>query len=143
VRLERLIEALDSEWHSEAEFDALLARLLRVPAYDGMTVPATRVSLDGFNVLQHDGEGRLRKRPGYTVPDRADLEEMQNARLRAAQAREAEEFAAQDRRRAAERDPIREAERQVIRGVIDERLRELGLIANNERTSAVSAGEER
>ena len=52
MQLERVIEALDEEWRTGEEFDTLLARLLRVPKSDTMSVPTTRVALDGFAVLR-------------------------------------------------------------------------------------------
>lgn len=127
MNLERTIEALDEEWRTLDEFDAHLARLLRVDKHDTLTAPTTRFALDGYNVLEHNA-GRVRKRPGFSIPDKADFAEIENRRLREAQERERQHFEALDRDRAAQQNPIWEAQRQVIRGVIDERLRELGIL---------------
>jgi hypothetical protein len=140
MRLERLIEALGNEWMSEADFDAELERILRPAEYDTLSVPTAVHSLNSFHALEYDG-GRVRKKPGFKIPTPANFAEIENRRLRAAQADERAHFEALDRQREAERNPVWLAQRQTIRGVIDERLRELGLLETNE-TSAVSAGKE-
>jgi hypothetical protein len=139
VNLDRLVEQLDTKWRTDAEFDLYLARLLRVDKFDTLRVPTTRVALDGFGVTERDG-GRVRKRPGFEVPSKTDWTEIENRRLADAQKREREHFEALERDREAQRDPVWAAQREAIRGVIDERLRELGLLTE---TPAVSAGEGR
>jgi hypothetical protein len=138
MRLERLIERLDEEWRSPAEMEAHLTRLLNAPVWDTLAAPTARVALDGFGVLERDAAGRVRKRPGYAIPSRADWEEAENVKLREIQELERKHFDALDKRREEERGPAWEAERAVIVRVVDERLRELGLLND---APAARAGE--
>jgi hypothetical protein len=138
VKLEHLIEHLDAEGRTDTEFDAYLARLLRVGKLDTLSAPTTRYSLDAFGVLERDAAGRLRKRADFVVADKVDFAAIEDARLREAQAREEEEHRQRELNFEAERNPLWEAQQQTIRGVVDDRLRQLGLIDADGRVVRVT-----
>jgi hypothetical protein len=140
VKLERLVDALDEEWRSSAAFDAELARILRPGKFDTLAVPTARFSLDAFGVLEHDRD-RVRKRPGFVVPEKTDFVEIENRRLREAQKREEEDHAARERNQAEQLDPVWQSQRAQIRGVVIATLRELRLLGPEGETLAGSAGE--
>lgn len=137
MKLEHVIELLDCGWRTPAELEAHLGRVLNAPEWDTLSGQTARASLDGFGVLERDGAGRVRKRPDYKVPSKADLEEIENRKLREIQELERQHFAALDKQHEEERNLRWEAEKAVIVNVVDERLRQLGLLS----AAPVTAGE--
>lgn len=129
VQLDLLVKALDCEWRTPAELESHLGRVLNAPEWDTLSGQTARASLDAFGVLERDGKGRLRKRPDFVVPSRVDLEEAENRKLREIQELERQHFAALDQQHEEERNVRWEAEKALIVNVIDERLRELGLLS--------------
>lgn len=138
MNLEQLIDRLDETFRTPDEFDEYVARLLNAPEYDTLTGQTHRTALDGFGVLERDVGGRVRKRPGFVADKYASWAEAENAKIKARQAAEEKEHLERERRQAEERDVRWQAEKAVIVGVIDERLRHWGLID----TPAADAGEE-